>query len=101
MTTTAKTGMILVIILAIIVIGWVWYNSSEVPKLTDIEPIVNSNDVTPSPSPIPNTAGTGMAPITDTSTSAIQDDISAFEKQMEALITDTTNIDQGMSIVVN
>lgn len=97
MSATAKTGITLVIILVIVIIGWVWFNNSNKEAL--VEPIATEQIVTPTPTPkLPNTAGTGMSAIDDPSNEAIQTDIDAVGKQLTELNGDTAGIDYGINI---
>lgn len=100
MTTTAKIGIALVIILVVIMLGWTWFNNST-PKA---EEVANTNivaEITPTPTPqLPNTAGTGMSDEKDLSVEAIQTDLDAVGKQMTGLSEDTAGIDYGLNIVI-
>lgn len=92
MSTTTKTGIALVIALAIILIGWILVFE---PKN---EPIVEQKqEVVPTPvEKLPNTAGTGMSDMNDISQEGLQADIDAFGNQMTELNTETSNIDSGL-----
>lgn len=94
MSTTAKTGIALVIVLVIVVLGWVMFNKKPEP-----EPVQNTaiQTIAPTPTPkLPNTANTGMAEITDSSNDALKTDLDAVGKQMTDLNNDTLNVDQGI-----
>ncbi len=94
MSTTAKTGIALVIILVIVVIAWVSFSAKKAPEPA---PVTAIQTVEPTPTPkLPNTAGTGMADQTDNSNEAITTDIDAVNKQLNDLNTDTLNVDQGL-----
>lgn len=91
MTSTTKSGVALVAVLAIVIIGWSIYSGDAGEKLdaVAIEPQVI---VTPEPV-LPNTFGTGLSREDDTSNEALQNDIDAFGKQMTALVGDAAIID--------
>lgn len=99
MTTTTKTGIALIIVLAIIVLGWFIISGTQ-----DVQNLpVTEQEQIPTPTPVaklPNTAGTGMSDISDTSQQGIQTDVEAFDAQMKELNTETTNIDNGLKEVI-
>lgn len=91
MTSTTKTGVALVAVLAIMIIGWSIFSGNVGDKLDTvaIEPQVI---VTPEPV-VPNTFGTGLSEESDISDEALQNDIDAFGRQMTALVGDASIID--------
>lgn len=101
MTGTAKVGIVLVIILAIIVCAWIWVNQSNLSIEKSLQEVKTQEQAiaTPTPTPkIPNTAGTGMSEISDNTNEGIQTDIDAVGKQLIELGPDTAGIDYGINI---
>ena len=99
MTTTTKTGIALIIVLAIIILGWFIISGPEDSKNIPVTP--QEQIPTPTPVPkLPNTAGTGMSDVGDNSQQGIQTDIEAFDAQMKELNAETTNIDNGLKEVI-
>ncbi len=99
MSTTAKTGVALVIILVLLVIGWIIVSDKSVNEV----PVDEFAEVTiaPTPSPkLPNTAGTGMSTETDTSNEALDTDIKAVTNQLNDLNADNAIIDQSLKEVI-
>jgi hypothetical protein len=97
MSITTKTGIFLIIVLAVIVIGWSLISG---PKTTEIPLVVEQKQeqtIVPTPvAKLPNTAGTGMSDVGDMSQEGLQADIDAFNTQMTELNTETTNTDAGL-----
>ncbi len=95
MSTTAKTGIALVVILAILIIGWFIMADKD----TTVVPseIITQESVAPTPTPrLPNTAGTGMSVETDLSNEALDTDLKAINNQISELNGDNTTIDQSI-----
>jgi hypothetical protein len=94
MSTTAKTGIALVIVLVLVVLGWVMFSDKPAP-----EPVQNTaiQTIAPTPTPkLPNTANTGMADMNDATNDGLKTDLDAVGKQMSDLNSDTLNVDQGI-----
>ncbi len=99
MSTTAKTGVALVIILVLLVIGWIVVSDKSVNEIpsTDLAQVT----ATPTPTPkLPNTAGTGMSIETDISNEALDVDIKAVNSQLDELNADNATIDQSLKEVI-
>jgi hypothetical protein len=57
MSTTTKTGISLIIVLAVIVIGWFAMNGSNVPENKQVAEQKQEQTIAPTPTPkLPNTA---------------------------------------------
>jgi len=98
MSTTTKTGIALVIVLVIVVIGWFVMFGFEKPDTTEVVEQNQEKVIVPTPvAKLPNTAGIGMSDVVDTSQEALQADINVFSTQMTELNTDTANIDAGLN----
>ncbi|GEM_PF-1970368 len=104
MSNAAKTGIAIVILIIVVVIGLIWYNSTKSNSSTAVVP----NVVTPvasvkpiaSPTPVsqgPNLIGTGLSAVTDDSNSSLQTDAAALDAQMKGLSTDLSNVDAGLA----
>lgn len=99
MSTTAKTGIALVIILVLLVIGWILVSDKSTTD-TSTDSLAEAT-IAPTPSPkLPNTAGTGMSDETDVSNEAIDTDLKAVGNQLNDLGTDNSNIDQSLKEVI-
>jgi hypothetical protein len=97
MSTTTKTGISLIIVLAVIVIGWFAMNGSNVPENKQVAEQKQEQTIAPTPTPkLPNTADTGMSDVNDVTQQALETDINAVNNQMTELNTETTNIDTGL-----
>lgn len=93
MSTTAKTGIALVIILVLLVIGWIVVSDKPVETTPDVA----VQSVSPSPTPkLPNTAGTGLSDVSDTSNEALNVDLKAVGAQMDELSNDNATLDQSL-----
>jgi hypothetical protein len=93
MSTTAKTGIALVIILVLLVIGWIVVSDKPVETPTDVA----VQSVAPTPTPkLPNTAGTGLSDVSDTTNEALDTDLKAVGTQMDALSNDNATLDQSL-----
>jgi len=101
MSSTAKTGITLVIILVVIVIGWVLYNNSVSMKApAPIEtgtPAAQASSTASTAAPVSPLEGTGMSAQTDASASALEQDTSALDKQIESLSSDSSSVDQSIN----
>ncbi len=99
MSTTAKTGVALVIILVLLVIGWILISDRSVNE-APADSLAEAT-IAPTPSPkLPNTAGTGMSAETDTSNEALDTDIKAVTNQLDDLNIDNATIDQSLKEVI-
>lgn len=97
MTTTAKLGMALVVVLVLIMVGWIWYYGQN-SKNQNLETAKIDEIVQPTPTPkLPNTFGTGMSKEDDASVEALETDLNAVSKQMTDLGADTAGIDYGIT----
>jgi len=95
MSTTAKTGIILVVILAVIVLFWIWQNGKTVQPSTIVDQ--NSNQaIIPEQTPVSNIANTGLTATTETADASLETDLGAIDTQIKALNDDAANIDQGL-----
>lgn len=98
MSTTAKTGIALVIILVLLVIGWILV--SDRPTETPTDSLAEAT-IAPTPTPkLPNTAGTGMSEMTDLSNEGLDTDLKAVNNQLNELNTDNATIDQSLKEVI-
>lgn len=97
MSSTAKTGIILVVILAIIVIFWIWRGDSmkvnETPMVTDQSEMTQKTPV----EPVSNLVGTGLSAPAAISDDSLNSDLSAVDAQIKSLGDDTAGIDQGIT----
>lgn len=97
MSTTTKTGITLIIALAIIVIGWFIMTGFKTPENKPVAEQKQEQSIAPTPTPkLPNTADTGMSDVNDVTQQALETDINAVNNQMTELNTETTNIDTGL-----
>ena len=110
MSNTTKIIIGVVVIIIAIFAGWTLIGKSKSAVTTQDQtaaasvaatPVVQ-NSTSPSPSPtsvtsVPNTAGTGLSASTDTSNTALDQDLNAVGSQLKDLNSDTTNIDQSVS----
>lgn len=95
MSTTAKTGIALVMILVLLVIGWIVVSDKSTPATVANETPIET--VTPTPTPkLPNTAGTGLSAETDNTNEGIDTDIKAVGSEMDKLNSDNAIIDQSL-----
>lgn len=94
MSTTAKTGIALVLILVLLVIGWILVSDKTTETPTDT---LAEATIVPTPTPkLPNTAGTGMSSEGDLSNEGLEADLNAVGNQMNELNKDNATIDQGL-----
>jgi PBP1b-binding outer membrane lipoprotein LpoB len=97
MSTTTKTGITLIIILAVIVIGWFIMTDFKTPENKQVVEQKQEQTTNPTPKPkLPNTADTGMSDVVDVTQQGLETDINAVNNQMTELNTETTNIDNGL-----
>lgn len=99
MTTTAKIGITLVIILVIVMMGWIWFDDSLKNEETVQNDAVLVEDTIPEPEPEPepNTAGLGLSDQSDTTTGAIQNDIDAVDKELDRVNVDASTADKAIT----
>ncbi|MFA6601389.1 MAG: hypothetical protein WCT02_00800 [Candidatus Paceibacterota bacterium] len=99
MSTTAKTGIILVIVLAVIVIGGIWYGASTTTKVAVTNDQSLNANPTQSPTPVAPTVPVypNMSDSGDDSDAAIQKDANAIDDELKGLGADSTSVDTGIS----
>ncbi len=94
MSTTAKTGIALVLILVLLVVSWILVSDKNIETPIDTTAMAT---IAPTPTPkLPNTAGMGLSDMTDNSNEGIDNDIKAVGTQMDQLNSDNTVVDQGL-----
>ncbi len=93
MSSSAKTGIILVVILAIIMVLWLWrgdlFDSS--PKIIDNSPIT---EVINTPKPVSKLEALGMTVSTDITNESLEKDITAVESQISAFGQDGATVEK-------
>jgi len=95
MSNTAKTGIILVVILAIVVLVWAWKgHSSPAPAAPTVSQSPVQQEVVNTPTPLSaKIQGTGMSDTGDSSSAALETDEAALDAQIKNLNTDSANVD--------
>lgn len=104
MTTTAKIGITLIIVLALVLIGWFAYFSSN-DSDEEILPPADSTIVEQSPTPSPvakdSLSGLGLSNKDDLSVEALESDLKVFDQQILNLNSDAKKIDESLNEVIN
>ncbi|MDD5164941.1 MAG: hypothetical protein PHG25_00155 [Candidatus Pacebacteria bacterium] len=88
MTKEIKTIIALVVLIAVVIIGWLWYGSSNNAQAPAGQKQVSSSRQQVY---VPADAGLTTSP-SDTSDAALQSDMGSVNAQMKSLNTDTSNI---------
>jgi hypothetical protein len=102
MSSTIKIAIALVIILAVIVVGWIWFNnSSSQPISLPVSDVTSNTQGYAEATPIravENSPATTPVVQVDTSTAGLQSDVDGLNSQLNGLNTDSANIDQGLNV---
>jgi uncharacterized protein involved in high-affinity Fe2+ transport len=98
MTSTAKSGVILVIILAVLVLIWSWKNDSSSPSTVPANQnsSINDNSIIATTTPISKLEEAGMSAKNDYSNESLEKDVSAIDTQLQGLNEDNTAIDPAL-----
>ncbi len=98
MSTSAKTGIILVVILAVIIIAWFFMSGKPTPApvTTVVQTPVATVTPTPPPTLSDKISGTGMTDVNDSSTDSLYKDTVAIDAQLTGLGTDSANVNQAV-----
>ena len=97
MSSTTKTVISLVVLIVVILAGWTWYELSQPSQISLPETSQTSSmaPITPTQEPLgsqPDAPVSGLAPASDASDAALDQDMTSVDAQINVLNSDAANL---------